>query len=194
MSITEIRRYTPVGEPALVQEFAEWLRDQQPNDFFLVEEVDELLENFCELRGYYPPPRARARRLFSQIPGVVKERIRLGGSDTIGLKQRTGNKMERATVYYITAKGEVALPVKQETHGTGSLGVRKHVHEMTSGTCVYCKTPIDVNTMHIDHIVPRAHGGPDHVSNYVPSCGGCNQSKGSGHLIDFIRSGRSLAG
>jgi hypothetical protein len=29
----------------------------------------------------------------------------------------------------------------------------------------------------VDHVVPRLHGGPDHIDNYVLSCFSCNARK-----------------
>ena len=42
-------------------------------------------------------------------------------------------------------------------------------------TCVYCgkRTP-DVG---VDHYVPRAHGGPDTISNLMACCPSCNSRK-----------------
>lgn len=44
------------------------------------------------------------------------------------------------------------------------------------GICHYCNKRFGTT---IDHIVPRAFGGPDAMWNYVPSCEPCNLKKGS---------------
>lgn len=44
------------------------------------------------------------------------------------------------------------------------------------GKCHYCKRRPGIT---IDHIVPRAFGGPDAIWNYVSSCETCNLEKGS---------------
>ena len=41
--------------------------------------------------------------------------------------------------------------------------------------CAYCG---DDNQLTIDHIVPRAKGGPDFTKNVVCCCHSCNQDKG----------------
>lgn len=59
-------------------------------------------------------------------------------------------------------------------------------------TCRYCGAkPPDV-TLHVDHIVPRAHGGTDDPSNLVTACAPCNLGKshyaqGDAIAADVIR-------
>jgi 5-methylcytosine-specific restriction endonuclease McrA len=38
--------------------------------------------------------------------------------------------------------------------------------------------------LHVDHIIPRALGGADHVANYVTACEACNLGKGARRLDD----------
>lgn len=78
--------------------------------------------------------------------------------------------------------------------------VRRRVFEMNDGQCHYCdrkisiqcddRSPGDALVMHIDHIVPRHAGGPDHIANFVPSCGPCNQAKGTRTYIEFVTESR----
>lgn len=46
--------------------------------------------------------------------------------------------------------------------------------------CIYCgATPFnDEIKLHVDHVIPRSHGGDDRVSNLVTACERCNVSKG----------------
>jgi 5-methylcytosine-specific restriction endonuclease McrA len=39
----------------------------------------------------------------------------------------------------------------------------------------------------IDHVIPRADGGPDRLANYQPLCGPCNQAKGRQHTDYRLR-------
>ena len=50
--------------------------------------------------------------------------------------------------------------------------------------CVYCGGPYE----HVDHVVPRKHGGTDDVENLVPACQPCNQSKNSKPLDEWLAS------
>lgn len=78
-----------------------------------------------------------------------------------------------------------------------SLEVRRKVYESTCGKCFYCGDRISFcaevvsgavagETFHVDHIVPVAHGGPDHLSNYAPACPSCNNSKNDKSLLEFM--------
>ena len=43
--------------------------------------------------------------------------------------------------------------------------------------CVYCDAPFE----DIEHTIPRAQGGTDHIENLVPSCANCNRGPGGKH-------------
>lgn len=64
-------------------------------------------------------------------------------------------------------------------------------------TCTYCgRRPPEV-VLHVDHIVPKAEGGPDELENYVTSCGPCNLGKGARPLLTVtpcVFCGRDRAG
>ncbi len=54
-------------------------------------------------------------------------------------------------------------------------------------TCQYCgRKPPEVE-LHVEHIISRHDGGPDHPTNLVASCTDCNygKSKRSLHIADF---------
>lgn len=71
--------------------------------------------------------------------------------------------------------------------------VRQQVFNMTDGRCFYCEAELSFDGLtpgaefNVDHVMPRASGGPDHLMNYVPACGPCNVSKNASHLVDFFK-------
>ena len=43
--------------------------------------------------------------------------------------------------------------------------------------CVYCAVALSFDTITLDHVYPRAHGGPNVAGNVVAACGPCNRLK-----------------
>jgi 5-methylcytosine-specific restriction endonuclease McrA len=43
--------------------------------------------------------------------------------------------------------------------------------------CVYCAEGLAYDTLTLDHVYPRAKGGPDVAGNVVAACGRCNRMK-----------------
>lgn len=81
-----------------------------------------------------------------------------------------------------------------ENHQLTDPEVRRQVLAMTDGRCTYCATavsdaPIEGQSvkMFVEHVVPASKGGPNHLVNYVPSCGSCNSAKGDRHVLHFVR-------
>lgn len=61
---------------------------------------------------------------------------------------------------------------------------RKLLMLMHRGRCFYCARLMTLDahpvlTCTIDHILPRAQGGFDHMSNYVAACYQCNNARGT---------------
>lgn len=63
----------------------------------------------------------------------------------------------------------------------------------TKGCCSYCGTPLTLETMTIDHMVPRSKGGSDDVSNLYACCSSCNTAKGP-RSIEDLRTSFQLLG
>lgn len=49
--------------------------------------------------------------------------------------------------------------------------------------CFYCGEEFSPKNLTVEHLVPRAHGGPNHVSNKVLACETCN--KRADHLSAY---------
>lgn len=63
--------------------------------------------------------------------------------------------------------------------------VREYVLEKWGRQCAYCSkkdTPLEV-----EHIIPRAKGGTDRVSNLTLACEPCNKAKGTLDLVVFLK-------
>lgn len=47
------------------------------------------------------------------------------------------------------------------------------------GRCALCGQPLDPTGVHVDHIVPRKHGGTNNEQNLQLVCSRCNLLKGA---------------
>lgn len=62
--------------------------------------------------------------------------------------------------------------------------VREFLLEKFNRTCVYCgATGVPLQ---VEHVIPKARGGSDRVSNLTLACGSCNQAKGAQSIDEFL--------
>ena len=59
--------------------------------------------------------------------------------------------------------------------------------------CYWCEKRKPTKKLHIDHMVPISKGGVDGISNVVPSCAHCNQTKSAKDLETWAPSVGMLA-
>jgi hypothetical protein len=63
-----------------------------------------------------------------------------------------------------------------------STQVRRQVRERAHNLCEYCHLHQDdspLAALHVEHIVPKVHGGTDDVENLALACIDCNLHKGT---------------
>lgn len=59
---------------------------------------------------------------------------------------------------------------------------RALVRRRADGRCEYCRVhqdDVDFFTFHVEHIIPRQHGGSDNAENLCLACRECNLAKGT---------------
>lgn len=56
---------------------------------------------------------------------------------------------------------------------------KKYLYGEQGGFCLGCQEHFQARHLTIDHIIPRAKGGTDHISNLQLLCGSCNTIKGT---------------
>lgn len=62
--------------------------------------------------------------------------------------------------------------------------VREYLLEKFNRTCAYCgATGVPLQ---VEHVIPRAVGGSDRVSNLMLACATCNQAKGAQSIEEFL--------
>ncbi|WP_084647157.1 HNH endonuclease [Parafrankia discariae] len=60
--------------------------------------------------------------------------------------------------------------------------VRETILTVWAGRCAYCGGQAD----HLDHVIPRAQGGPHRGENRLPSCSPCGQAKANRTLAEWL--------
>lgn len=69
-------------------------------------------------------------------------------------------------------------PSFDEDRKAVNISLRFTVLERDGFRCVYCGgTPGDGYVLHVDHIIPRALGGPTEEGNLATACSVCNEGK-----------------
>ena len=71
---------------------------------------------------------------------------------------------------------------KGSSRGSAWEALRQQVLERDDYVCVYCNGANGEATT-VDHVVPKAQGGTDELSNLVAACLKCNARKGAQSLV-----------
>ena len=79
---------------------------------------------------------------------------------------------------------DMGLLPPYQTHKHTLFGIQE-------GICAGCKVLFPFRNFTIDHIVPRARGGTDHVDNLQLLCNACNSLKGTRTQAEFMAALRS---
>jgi hypothetical protein len=61
------------------------------------------------------------------------------------------------------------------------VAARQFVRTRAAERCEYCRLPqaaVPLLTFHVEHIIPRQHGGSDDAANLALACPWCNRGKG----------------
>ena len=78
---------------------------------------------------------------------------------------------------YVTARTDIP----KRTDIEKPIPYRKQKHDLfgkQEGKCAGCKILFPFPNLTIDHVVPRARGGTDHLENLQLLCAACNSIKG----------------
>ena len=63
---------------------------------------------------------------------------------------------------------------------------KRHLYGAQEGHCSGCLTLFPYRNLTIDHVVPRAKGGTDHIANLQLLCQACNSTKGTGTQEELL--------
>ena len=73
------------------------------------------------------------------------------------------------------------IPIRK---GNRSKNIKHQLFGMQEGRCNMCNHEMDFRHMEVDHVIPRAKGGPDDDTNLQLLCGHCNRIKGAGTMAE----------
>ena len=62
---------------------------------------------------------------------------------------------------------------------------KRQLFDKQQGKCVYCGNVYQYDELQIEHMIPKALGGSDHIRNCQLACRHCNQAKGTMTDIEF---------
>ena len=66
----------------------------------------------------------------------------------------------------------------QKRNGERKRALKRSTMRACSRRCVYCASFLEYDVATLDHVYPRAKGGPHAAGNLVVACGRCNRRKG----------------
>ena len=83
---------------------------------------------------------------------------------------------------YVTARTDI--PRRTDIEAPIPYRKQKHVlFGQQAGNCAGCKILFPIHNLTIDHVVPRAKGGTDHLENLQLLCVACNSIKGDRDMV-----------
>ena len=74
-------------------------------------------------------------------------------------------------------------PVKKDKKAPRTFSI---LAEETGRCCIYCGTPLTIQAVTYDHIIPRSLGGKRSMDNIVIACETCNTAKSSLSVDEFV--------
>lgn len=76
--------------------------------------------------------------------------------------------------------------------GRRSPNIKETLYGRQAGDCNLCGVHFEARNLTVDHVIPRAHGGPDDDDNLQLLCGSCNSLKGTRTMTEAIAAFESL--
>lgn len=116
-----------------------------------------------------------------QITGYRINTPTLSDTDRIELQQLCDKRLEE----YLDKHGKSIWEHRSVTSGYVPGSIRYEVLKRAKRRCELCGAYEDQIALHVDHIVPRAKGGSDEISNFQALCMTCNTNKRDTDDTDF---------
>ena len=84
--------------------------------------------------------------------------------------------MEGPTFYVAVSDEEIRRERRKARELRASQWWKRRIAD---GVCYYCRRPVGIRTLSMDHLVPLGRGGRSVRGNVVPACKDCNSKKQS---------------
>lgn len=156
----------------------------------------------CDDHGIFEwKPRTLKMKLFPadnvEIDGLLAELVAAGsvrrfeveGKEYGAAKNFCAWQRPKKPVYVHPCPDEIKDYISFEDDSREFI-LRKEKWAAENGKCHYCRTAISyyrkrVDSLELDHVIPKIAGGPDDASNLVASCRPCNRAKCAMNASDF---------
>jgi len=113
-------------------------------------------------------------RLIPEVTGLTHEE-----------KAQLLHLCDDAVAAYMEKRGKRLYAHRQIAPGDIPGNDRYDVLKSAGYRCELCGVPADERALHVDHIIPRRHGGGDDRGNLQALCYLCNGNKGARDATDF---------
>ena len=116
-----------------------------------------------------------------------KWRFRYGTHTLVVYERKNGRQSwpKLAAQAYEAFKAGKPLPFKKSSK-RGNLGGRiNRLLDRDGDRCFFCKRQLGEDVT-VEHLVPKVHGGPDHISNLALAHKACNEAAGHMSLMEKI--------
>lgn len=136
---------------------------------------------------YRPPRFANRKRPKGWLPPSLASRV----SNVVTWVQRLRRVCPITAISQEVVRFDMQAMEQPEISGQGyqqgtlfGYEMREYLLEKWNRTCAYCgRTGVPLQ---IEHVVPRAKGGSDRLSNLTLACETCNQAKGTQEVAVFL--------
>lgn len=109
-------------------------------------------------------------------------RVRIRGNEhalTKNKKRTLAWSRDLAAAYYCHANRHSWSGTDKNKDEYNGPAVIKAIMERDGPKCFYCNIDVPKSERTVEHLVSRAHGGPNHLSNLFLAHSDCNQAAGS---------------